>query len=53
MGIFGVCYETHLKNKHFFFLADCRGLVHLFCCGCLQMWSANCRRFTSNKQTTP
>ncbi|KAJ0466187.1 hypothetical protein HanHA300_Chr14g0546331 [Helianthus annuus] len=28
-------------------VADCRGLVHLFCYRCLQMWSADCRRFTS------
>ncbi|MFS7940382.1 hypothetical protein Hanom_Chr05g00463781 [Helianthus anomalus] len=28
---------------------DCRGLVHLFCYRCLQMWSADCRRFTSEK----
>ncbi|MFS7968565.1 hypothetical protein Hanom_Chr09g00799031 [Helianthus anomalus] len=26
-----------------------RGLVHLFCYRCLQMWSADCRRFTSEK----
>ncbi|MFS7917326.1 hypothetical protein Hanom_Chr03g00187691 [Helianthus anomalus] len=30
-------------------VADCRGLVHLFSCRCLQMWSADCRRFTSEK----
>ncbi|MFS7962518.1 hypothetical protein Hanom_Chr08g00727551 [Helianthus anomalus] len=30
-------------------LADCRALVHLFSCRCLQMWSADCRRFTSEK----
>ncbi|MFS8024238.1 hypothetical protein Hanom_Chr16g01460851 [Helianthus anomalus] len=28
---------------------DCRGLVHLFCYRCLQMWPADCRRFTSEK----
>ncbi|KAJ0511749.1 hypothetical protein HanIR_Chr11g0555561 [Helianthus annuus] len=28
---------------------DCRCLVHLFCYRCLQMWSADCRRFTSGK----
>ncbi|MFS7925337.1 hypothetical protein Hanom_Chr04g00283621 [Helianthus anomalus] len=27
----------------------CRGLVHLFCYRCLQMWSADCRCFTSEK----
>ncbi|KAF5791457.1 hypothetical protein HanRHA438_Chr09g0406871 [Helianthus annuus] len=27
----------------------CRGLVQLFCYRCLQMWSADCRRFTSEK----
>ncbi|MFS7991838.1 hypothetical protein Hanom_Chr12g01075281 [Helianthus anomalus] len=30
-------------------VTDCRGLVHLFSCRCLQMWSADCRRFTSEK----
>ncbi|MFS7916225.1 hypothetical protein Hanom_Chr02g00174621 [Helianthus anomalus] len=34
-------------------LADCRGLGLLFCYKCLQMWFADCRRFTSEKQTTP
>ncbi|MFS7996128.1 hypothetical protein Hanom_Chr12g01126211 [Helianthus anomalus] len=28
---------------------DCRGLVHLFWFRCLQMWSADCRHFTSEK----
>ncbi|MFS7918593.1 putative transcription factor interactor and regulator CCHC(Zn) family [Helianthus anomalus] len=27
----------------------CRGLVHLFCYRCLEMWSADCRHFTSEK----
>ncbi|MFS7952483.1 hypothetical protein Hanom_Chr07g00607471 [Helianthus anomalus] len=31
------------------FPTDYRGLVHLFCYRCLQMWSADCRRFTSEK----
>ncbi|MFS7920863.1 hypothetical protein Hanom_Chr03g00229801 [Helianthus anomalus] len=30
-------------------LADCRHLVQHFCYRCLQMWSADCRRFTSEK----
>ncbi|MFS8025645.1 hypothetical protein Hanom_Chr16g01477541 [Helianthus anomalus] len=30
-------------------VADCRCLVHLFCYRCLQMWCADCRRFTSEK----
>ncbi|MFS8030325.1 hypothetical protein Hanom_Chr17g01532681 [Helianthus anomalus] len=31
------------------FGVDCRGLVHLFCYRGLQMWSADCRRFTNEK----
>ncbi|MFS7958496.1 hypothetical protein Hanom_Chr07g00679281 [Helianthus anomalus] len=31
------------------FVLYCRGLVHLFCYRCLQMWSAYCRHFTSEK----
>ncbi|MFS7953757.1 putative cryptochrome/photolyase domain superfamily [Helianthus anomalus] len=30
-------------------LRDCRGLVHLFSCRCLQMWSTDYRRFASEK----
>ncbi|MFS7989221.1 hypothetical protein Hanom_Chr11g01044181 [Helianthus anomalus] len=30
-------------------LTDCIALVHLFCYRCLQMWSADCRRFNSEK----
>ncbi|MFS7957612.1 hypothetical protein Hanom_Chr07g00668401 [Helianthus anomalus] len=31
---------------------DCRPLVHLFSCRSLQMWSADCRPFTSSKTNT-
>ncbi|MFS7990978.1 hypothetical protein Hanom_Chr12g01065321 [Helianthus anomalus] len=36
-----------LKKINNILLSDCRGLVHLFSYRCLQMWSTNCRRFTS------
>ncbi|MFS7960618.1 hypothetical protein Hanom_Chr08g00705181 [Helianthus anomalus] len=38
-----------LKKTNNLLLADCRDLVHLFSYRSLQMWSANCRRFTSKK----
>ncbi|MFS7929744.1 hypothetical protein Hanom_Chr04g00336111 [Helianthus anomalus] len=37
------------KKTSSLILADCRGLVHLFSYRCPQMWSANCRHFTSEK----
>ncbi|MFS7984521.1 hypothetical protein Hanom_Chr11g00987411 [Helianthus anomalus] len=37
-----------LKTNNLF-LVDYRGLIHLFSYRCLQMWSADCRRFTSEK----
>ncbi|MFS7899455.1 hypothetical protein Hanom_Chr00s058760g01784221 [Helianthus anomalus] len=38
-----------LKKTNSFLFADCRGLVNLFSYRCLQMWSADCGRFTSEK----
>ncbi|MFS7952399.1 putative transcription factor interactor and regulator CCHC(Zn) family [Helianthus anomalus] len=46
-------FELQKLKTNCFLLADCRGLVQLFCYRCLQMWSADCRSFTSGKQTTP
>ncbi|MFS7943169.1 hypothetical protein Hanom_Chr06g00497131 [Helianthus anomalus] len=34
-------------------LADYKHLVQHFCYRCLQMWSADCRRLNSEKQTIP
>ncbi|MFS7946175.1 hypothetical protein Hanom_Chr06g00532931 [Helianthus anomalus] len=54
MGIFDVCYETLLRKQAVCLLFfDCRGLVHLFCYRGLQLWSTDCRRFTSEKTTAP
>ncbi|KAJ0770583.1 hypothetical protein HanPI659440_Chr07g0259281 [Helianthus annuus] len=38
-----------MEVKNSLLVADCRGLVHLFYYRYLQMWSADCRRFTSEK----
>ncbi|KAL4572440.1 hypothetical protein LXL04_019217 [Taraxacum kok-saghyz] len=38
-----------LKKTNSLFAADCRRLSHLFFCRALQMWSADCRRFDSEK----
>ncbi|MFS8003569.1 hypothetical protein Hanom_Chr13g01215481 [Helianthus anomalus] len=43
------CFAEVKSNSLLLLLADCRGLVQLFCYRCLQMWSADCRRFTSEK----
>ncbi|MFS7935820.1 putative transcription factor interactor and regulator CCHC(Zn) family [Helianthus anomalus] len=40
---------VEVKKTNSLLVADCRGLVHLFCYRCLQMWSADCRHFTSEK----
>ncbi|MFS7966020.1 hypothetical protein Hanom_Chr09g00768971 [Helianthus anomalus] len=40
---------VEVKKANSLLLADCRPLVHLFSCRCLQMWSADCRPFTSSK----
>ncbi|MFS7950917.1 hypothetical protein Hanom_Chr07g00588851 [Helianthus anomalus] len=45
----GLCRS---KKTNLLFLADCRPLVHLFSCRCLQMWSADCRPFGSEKTNT-
>ncbi|MFS8021545.1 hypothetical protein Hanom_Chr16g01428671 [Helianthus anomalus] len=37
------------KKTNPLLLADCRHLVHLFFCRCLQMWSADCRPFPAEK----
>ncbi|KAJ0666201.1 hypothetical protein HanPI659440_Chr17g0664221 [Helianthus annuus] len=37
------------KKTNPLLLADCRPLVHLFSCRCLQMWSADCRPFPTEK----
>ncbi|MFS7975996.1 hypothetical protein Hanom_Chr10g00887321 [Helianthus anomalus] len=37
------------KKTNPLLLADCRHLVHLFSCRCLQMWSADCIRFAAEK----
>ncbi|MFS7913962.1 hypothetical protein Hanom_Chr02g00147871 [Helianthus anomalus] len=42
------CCFAEVKTNNLL-LADCRGLVQLFCCRCLQMWSADWRRFTLEK----
>ncbi|MFS7984907.1 putative tetratricopeptide-like helical domain superfamily [Helianthus anomalus] len=45
-------YDKHLaevRKTNSLLFANCRGLVHLFSYRCLQMWSADCRRFTSEK----
>ncbi|MFS8015872.1 hypothetical protein Hanom_Chr15g01361831 [Helianthus anomalus] len=39
-------------KKDSLLLADYRDLVHLFSYRCLQMWSADCRCFTSEKTNT-
>ncbi|KAM0014836.1 hypothetical protein Hdeb2414_s0033g00718901 [Helianthus debilis subsp. tardiflorus] len=48
-----VCCVCVLKRfyvkKNPLLLADCRHLVHLFSCRCLQMWSADCRPFPAEK----
>ncbi|MFS7994062.1 hypothetical protein Hanom_Chr12g01101451 [Helianthus anomalus] len=45
----GVCEKWFMYNKKTnpLLLADCRPLVHLFSCRCLQMWSTDCRPFGS------
>ncbi|MFS8018894.1 hypothetical protein Hanom_Chr15g01397471 [Helianthus anomalus] len=45
----GLPLLLQMKKTNNLLLADCRGLVHLFCYRCLQMWSADCRRFTFEK----
>ncbi|KAJ0470616.1 hypothetical protein HanIR_Chr14g0720651 [Helianthus annuus] len=47
--LFFISSLQKLKKTNSLLFADCRGLVHLFCYRCLQMWSADCRRFTSEK----
>ncbi|MFS7938702.1 hypothetical protein Hanom_Chr05g00442891 [Helianthus anomalus] len=48
--VYCVCEVVFVKKKtNPLLLADCRHLVHLFSCRCLQMWSADCRPFTSEK----
>ncbi|KAJ0591046.1 hypothetical protein HanIR_Chr04g0204071 [Helianthus annuus] len=55
-GVFSVCvvkcFLTEVKKKTPLLLADCRPLVHLFSCRCLQMWSVDCRPFASEKTNT-
>ncbi|MFS7965559.1 hypothetical protein Hanom_Chr09g00763671 [Helianthus anomalus] len=40
--------SSKLKTNSFF-VGDCKGLLHLFFYRCLQMWSSDCKRFTSEK----
>ncbi|KAM0033578.1 putative phosphotransferase with a phosphate group as acceptor [Helianthus debilis subsp. tardiflorus] len=42
----------NIKKPNPLLLADCRHLVHLFSCRCLQMWSADCRPFPTEKTNT-
>ncbi|MFS7960762.1 hypothetical protein Hanom_Chr08g00706841 [Helianthus anomalus] len=45
-----MCVKIFLyKKTNHLPLADCRHLVHLFSCRCLQMWSADCRHFPAEK----
>ncbi|KAJ0622496.1 hypothetical protein HanIR_Chr01g0021331 [Helianthus annuus] len=37
------------KKTNSLLLTDCRHLIHLFSCRCLQMWSADCRPFAAEK----
>ncbi|MFS7952479.1 hypothetical protein Hanom_Chr07g00607421 [Helianthus anomalus] len=43
------CGVNLLKFGVNFQNCDCRGLVHLFYYRCPQMWSEDCRHFTSEK----
>ncbi|MFS7981109.1 hypothetical protein Hanom_Chr10g00947111 [Helianthus anomalus] len=50
-----LCCEVviiEVKKTNPLLLTDCRPLVHLFSCRCLQMWSADCRPFASEKTNT-
>ncbi|KAJ0777886.1 hypothetical protein HanLR1_Chr02g0065591 [Helianthus annuus] len=38
---------VEVKKANSLLLTDCRPWVHLFSCRCLQMWSVDCRPFTS------
>ncbi|MFS7985138.1 hypothetical protein Hanom_Chr11g00994991 [Helianthus anomalus] len=40
---------VEVKKANSLLLADYRPSVHLFSCRCLQMWSVDCRLFTSSK----
>ncbi|MFS8028232.1 hypothetical protein Hanom_Chr16g01508141 [Helianthus anomalus] len=40
---------VEVKKTNPLLLADCRLLVHLFSCRCLQMWPADCRHFPAEK----
>ncbi|MFS8029247.1 hypothetical protein Hanom_Chr16g01520121 [Helianthus anomalus] len=40
---------VEVKKPNSLLIADCRPLVHLLSCRCLQLWSADCRHFTSSK----
>ncbi|KAJ0906868.1 hypothetical protein HanRHA438_Chr07g0292151 [Helianthus annuus] len=40
---------VEVKKTNSLLLANCRSLVHIFSCRCLQMWFAECRPFTSSK----
>ncbi|MFS7960822.1 hypothetical protein Hanom_Chr08g00707531 [Helianthus anomalus] len=44
--------SLYIKKTNTLLLADCRHLVHLFSCRCLQMWSADCRPFPTEKTNT-
>ncbi|KAL4584965.1 hypothetical protein LXL04_009578 [Taraxacum kok-saghyz] len=45
----GVLVSADVKKTNSLLSADCRRLSHLFFCRGLQMWSADCRRFASEK----
>ncbi|MFS7993473.1 hypothetical protein Hanom_Chr12g01094501 [Helianthus anomalus] len=40
---------VEVKKTNPLLIADCRHLVHLFFCRCLQMWSADCKPFPAEK----
>ncbi|KAJ0576330.1 hypothetical protein HanIR_Chr05g0223141 [Helianthus annuus] len=44
--------EEKRKKINTFFITPHRHLVHLFSCRRLQMWSADCRPFASEKTNT-
>ncbi|MFS7922796.1 hypothetical protein Hanom_Chr03g00253201 [Helianthus anomalus] len=46
-----VCEKGFCRSKkiNHLLLADCRHLIHLFFCRCLQMWSADRRPFPAEK----
>ncbi|KAJ0942365.1 hypothetical protein HanPSC8_Chr03g0091111 [Helianthus annuus] len=43
----------HLPRHKGYLKSDCRHLVHLFSCRCLQMWPAAEEVFLQKKQTAP